>query len=349
MPKQFFFMVFFLLFISQIAIALPVNYDITIFGTVDGILFSKTQNEVKDCIEQMCTYDIPFFETPDNFTFSNYSLSHSSELIKSIVFESTNDLTSTLLIDKILLTTKELKEELKIGRLVTKNLVTGQNTLVLQIDNIGTKDLTEVYTQISGDGVKTVNAPTLNIPKGQSDFTTTTVIVTNTGNIDIIIKAYAGNVLLGQAIETISVPALEQAPVEDTQVVELINISYGQEQIESLWNILTEYERDFLTKKSEEYNIIDLSESFDEISEDIKDLELRLPDMTKESFDREISLIRRSLDDLKLQLDHATPRKFTDKIKENVGVIATVIGAIVSALTAFGLAKTHVKGKEKKK
>ena len=337
----------FLLLFSMYALALPVSYDITLSGTVDGTSFSKTQNEVKECDEGMCVFDVPVFETPVNFTFSNYTLSQPSELIKSLAFESTNDVLSTLITDKITLTTKELKEELKIGRLVTKNLVSGQNTIVLQIENIGTKDLKEVHTEISGDGVKTMSSQRVSILRGQSDFTTTFVSVTNTGTIDIIIKAYAGDVLLGQTIETISVPVPQQI---DTEVVAVVDIAYAQEQVELLWSTVTEYERVFLTKRAEEYVLTDLTDALDKINEEIKDLELRIPDMTKESFDREVSLIKRSLDDVKLQLDHATPKKFTDKLKENVGAVAAVIGTIVSALTAYGLAKTHVaKGKEKKK
>ena len=72
--------------------------------------------------------------------------------------------------------------------------------------------------------------------------------------------------------------------------------------------------------------------------------------ITKEAFDREVAVITRGLDGVKLEIDLARPKKFTDTIKENLVLIATTLGIIVSGLTALGLAKSHLghKGEENK-
>ena len=59
---------------ANIAFAAPLNYDVTVNGFIDQEPFTQTKNEVKDC-ENTCTYQLPIFDTPENFTFSDYLIS----------------------------------------------------------------------------------------------------------------------------------------------------------------------------------------------------------------------------------------------------------------------------------
>ncbi|MEK6923019.1 MAG: hypothetical protein AABX08_04430 [Nanoarchaeota archaeon] len=335
------------LIFAAFAMAAPVIYGITVNGFADGVAFTKTQNEVKEC-ENTCEFPVAQFEVPERFTFTNYVIANPSELIKSIKFKSTNELTSSSFEDIIVLETLELKEELKIGRLVTKNLNQGQNNLVIQLENIGLKDINDISVQISGDGVKTTSRSMISLAKEQTDFINTIVQITNYGDIDIIIKAYSNEKLLGQAIETIYVEPPEELPTEE---VVYVDDDYAQAEVNKLWDKLSSYEKEYFTKESQDYKLSDLESDLDNIKNDIKELELNYGKLTKEGFDREVSIILRSLDDVKLQIDLAAPKKFTDSIKEHLVLIATSLGIIVSSLTAFGLAKSHVlsKNKEEKK
>ncbi len=343
--KQFFLIIIFILYVSLVS-AIPISYDVTINGVVSDSPFTLTKNEVRDC-ENTCTFQVPSFETPENFIFSNYVISNPSEQIKSIKFESTNNLTSITFNDNIALEIVELKEELKIGRLITKTLSPGQNNIVLQLENIGNKDLTEVYIQISGDGVKTTGKSTVDIPVAQSDFVTAIVQITNYNDIDIIIKAYSDDKLLGQTIESIYVPPPE---VEEPDLPEIkyVDSKYAEEEINKLWSKLNEHEKEFYSKESQEYVIADLTNNFEEMREEIGNLELGYNTLTKEKFDKEIAIISRNLNDIKTQIDFAKPKKFADTIKENLVLIATGLGVLVSALTALTLAKSHLGSKNNK-
>lgn len=336
------------LLVVNLVLAVPITYEVTINGLVDEQPLIITKSEIKDC-ESKCSYPIPNFESQEDFIFNNYSIDNPSELIKAISFESNNQLTSSLLTDSIIVEVIELKEELKIGRLVTKNLNLGQNNIVLQLENIGQKDITNAYITISGDGIKTISKSTINLPKEQSDFVTAVVSIVNSGDIDIIIKAYSDDLLLGQTIESIFVnPPEEDLEKETTPAIIYVNETYAKEEIDMLWEAISKNEKNYFLKEAEEYNLPDLIDGISDTKEEIKQLQLSYSSLTKEAFDNRVEIILRSLEDINTQIDLAQPKELTDKIKENLGLIATTLGVIVSSLTAFGLVKSHTKHKEEK-
>ena len=335
---------FILLVVTSInaVLAAPVSYDITINGLVNDLPFNQTKSEVKNC-ENECKYQPPEFDLPENFTFSDYVISNPSELIESIMFGSTDSETSSLVNDNILIQIKELKEELSIKKLVTRTLNLGQNNLVVEIENTGNKEISEVYVTISGDGVKTLSTTKINLSQGSSDFVTTIVSIENYGAIDIIIKAYTRQTLLGQAIETISV----NSPPEEEQTETIyVDEKYAKPIIDETWKRLNEYEKDYFLKISEDFKVPDLSGVIEETKVQIRELQTSYSSLTKEEFNRKKEIIEFNLEDIRAQLELATPQKFSDKLKSNAGVIGTVIGLIVSSLTAWGLVKSHLKVKD---
>jgi len=340
---KYLFIAFIVVF-ATFVVAVPVNYDITIYGSVNDTIYTELKNEVHDC-ENGCSFTVPQFTPPEGFNFSHYTISNTSELIKSIHFESTQDITSSKLAENVIIETVELKEELSIEKLVTKNLNLGQNNIVLQVKNIGSKDIENVSVQISGDGVKTISKTAIDLPLGQSDFVTTIVSITNYGSIDIIVKAYAGDELLGQTIESIFVNPTQD--IEEKEKTVFVDKVYAQSKIDTLWNNLSVYEKDFFLKTSQEYNVLDVSNSIDEIKDELRNLQSEYSHMTKEQFDDAVIIINMLLGDVKEQLDLASPKKIATTFKENLGLIATTIGVIVSTLTAIGLAKSHVLSKDK--
>ena len=339
-----FLFIFIVILLPAATLAVSVSYDVVINGYLGEMPYSDVKNEVKDC-NDICSYSVPSFLFPLNFTFSNYTVSNSSELIESISFASTGTFFSDLYNDTINLRINELKEELRIGELLTKKLNLGQNNIVVQVENIGAKDIHNIFVQISGDGVRTISKSFVNLSGGQTDFVTTIVSITNYGEIDIIIKAYGQDKLFGQTIETIFV----NAPLDDKTKEEklFVDKEYAQSGVDHLWKTLGEYEKDYLLKLSQEYTIGDISGAIDDTKDEILRLQSTSLKLTKDEFDQEVDLIRRNLEDIKSQIDLAVPKKFSTTLKENLGIIATTIGVIVSTLTAFGLAKTHVLSRNK--
>ncbi len=337
-----------ILLLVNLAQAVPVSYDITINGILNETLFTKTVNEVKEC-DTTCVIDLPTFDVPENFNFTNYTLANPSESINFIQFESSADFFSNSAQDKVVVAIVDLKEELKISRLITRDLNSGQNNVVLQLDNVGGKDLKDVSIQISGDGVKTVGKSSVNIPTGQSDFATATVQVTNYGEIDIIIKAYSGEQLLGQTIETITVPLLLENTETKEDAAVYVDGEYAKAGIDQLWKKLDEYENEYYLKKTQEYELPDMEGDINEVKDQIGELELNSNKLTKEVFDKDVNLLTRNLEDIKTQINFAQPKKFADKLKENLILIATGLGVVVSSLTALGLAKSHIRKGESNK
>lgn len=204
-----------------------------------------------------------------------------------------------------------------------------------------------MYITISGNGVKTINSPAIDISKGKSDFITSTVLIESSGEIDIIIKAYSDDILLGKVIESISVNKPIDEVLDDEPAPVFVDEDYAINQISLLWDSLNNYESDFFTKESNEYSLPDLSDTIDETKEEIKQLELSFSTLTKDQFDKNVLVINRSLNHIKEQLDLARPKKLSERIRENLILIGTGLGILVSSLTAYGLAKSHISHKNR--
>ncbi len=326
--------IIFALLSVHLALAGTISYDVTASGTN----FSITQTETKEC-DISCSFALPEFQLPNNATASQYSISNVTGQPNKIAFNSTGELTTTLPSDTIEIEYALPKEELKIQKMLTKTLNVGQNNIVVQLDNTGNVDLEEVTAQINGDGVKTTDKMPVSIQKGKSEFATTVVSITTKGTVDIIIKAYSKDRMLAQSIETITVNGPEEQKAEAPKKVDA---EYAQQKTDDLWKQLEEYERAYLTKKAEGYNVPDITGTISEAKSDIKRLQLDSEDMTEEAFNRKLNLAAKSLGEISIKLGLAAPKGIGDKIKDNLTVIATTIGLIVSSLTAYGLAKTHI-------
>ena len=326
--------IIFALLSVHLAMAGTISYDVTASGTN----FSITQTETKEC-DLSCSFALPNFQLPENETASQYSISNVTGQPNKIAFNSTGELTSTLPSDTIAIEYALPKEELKIAKMLTKTLNVGQNNIVVQLDNTGNVDLEDITVQISGDGVKTTDKTPVNIPKGKSDFATTVVSITTKGTIDIILKAYSKDKMLAQSIETVTVNGPEEKKVEAPKTVDA---NYAQQKTDELWKKLEESEKAYLTKKAGGYNVPDVTSTISEAKSEIKKLQLDSAELTEEAFNRRLGVAAKSLEEINLKLGLAAPKGIGDKLKDNMATIATTIGLIVSSLTAYGLAKTHI-------
>ena len=328
------FTIIFALLSAHLALAGTISYDVTASGTN----FSITQTETKEC-DLGCSFALPSFQLPENATASQYTISNITGQPNKIAFNSTGGLTTTLPADTIEIEYALPKEGLKIAKMLTKTLNVGQNNIVVQLDNTGNVDLEEVTVQVNGDGVKTTDKMPVSIQKGKSEFATTVASITTKGTVDIIIKAYSKDRMLAQSIETITVNGPEEQKAEAPKKVDA---EYAQQKTDELWKQLEEYEKAYLTKKAEGYNVPDVTGTISEAKSEIKRLQLDSEDMTEEAFNRKLNLAAKILGEISIKLGLAAPKGIGDRLKDNLTVIATTIGLIVSSLTAYGLAKTHI-------
>lgn len=86
----------------------------------------------------------------------------------------------------------------------------------------------------------------------------------------------------------------------------------------------------------------DVTNVINDAKSEIKKLQLDPESITEESFNRRIGILTKSLEEINVKLGLAAPKGLGEKLKDNLGVIATTIGVLVSSLTAYGLLKTHV-------
>lgn len=330
----------------QLALAGTITYDVTVSGTANEQNFSSTVSETKEC-EFSCDFTMPQFELPGDFTLKENSISNVTGQPNKISFSSTGTLASAQANDTIKIEYALPKKELKITKMVTSTLNQGQNNIVVQLENTGNVDLANVSIQASGDGVKTTDRTLVNIGKGKTEFATAIVSITNAGTIDVIIKAYAQDSMLAQTIETININAAEQkeeTPEEKPQEAkpEMVDPDYAQKKTNDLWDQLEEYEKRYLTKKAEGYNMPDLAGTITEAKSEIKKLQLESDGLTENAFNKRVTIVTNSLEEINIKMELAAPKKFGEKMKDNLGTIATTIGVLVSSLTAYGLMKTHV-------
>ncbi len=325
----------------QLALAGTIGYDITVIGTVNGESSNMTKAETKDC-ELSCSFQLPQFELPENFTLTEYIISNVTGQPNKIAFNSTGELQSAQADDTIEIEYEAPRKELSIARVVTKTLNQGQNNIVVQLDNTGNIDLPDITVQISGDGVKTTDKQPVSVAKGKSEFATVIVSVTSQGTVDLVIKAYEKDAMLAQGIDTITVNAIPEDQKPEETKPTIIDADYAQQKTNELWKQLEEYEKTYLTKKSEGYNMPDLTSTISEAKSEIKKLQLESTDITEASFNRRTEVINNILEEISIKLGLAAPKKLGEKLKDNIGIIATSLGVLVSSLTAYGLLKTHV-------
>lgn len=312
--------------------ATSVDYSIKVENSTSSEIIQQS----KEC-DLECMFSLPQ-STIENIT--SYSISdYNTNLIKEIKFLSTDLQSTANNEDKIYILVE--KTSVRILSVAPSLLYPGNNNLVIQIENDGSEELLDLHSTVSGEGIKTKEFSSLeSLASKKSDFLNVLLEVSAQDQADIIIKIFSASNLIKQEIKTISIKTEAKKPVEEKKS---INITDATLKISKAREDLRKYEEEMFNKRADGYDVKSIEGDVEDTKNIIQKIQLEYVRYSQEDFDLNYNLIISNIEDIRLKLNVAQPAKtLGDRIKDNIIVISTAIGLIISAFTAWGLAKTHV-------
>ncbi|MEK6951565.1 MAG: hypothetical protein AABX29_00965 [Nanoarchaeota archaeon] len=331
MKNIFVYFLVVLLFTAAVK-AIQVDYSIK----VENSTSSEVIQQSKEC-DLECMFSLPQ-PTVENIT--SYSISdYNTDLIKEIKFLSTDLQSTTNSEDKIYLLIE--KTSVKILSIAPSLLYPGNNNLVIQIENDGSEELLDLHGTVSGEGIKTKEFSSLeSLAYKKADFLNVLLEVSAQDKADVIIKIFSASDLIKQEIKTISIKTEAKKPVEEKKSV---NVTDASLKISKAREDLRNYEEEMFNKRADGYDVKNIESDIEDTKTIIQKVQLEYVRYSQEDFDLNYNLITSNIEDIRLKLNVAQPAKtLGDRIKDNIIIISTAVGLIISAFTAWGLAKTHV-------
>ncbi len=320
-----------LLFISAVK-ATPVDYSVK----VENSTSSEIIPQVKEC-DLECMFPLPpsAIENITSYSISGYN----TDLIKEIKFLSTDSQSTTNNEDKLFILVE--KTSVRILSVAPNLLYPGNNNLIIQIENDGSEELLDLHATISGEGIKTKEYSTLeSLKPKESNFLNVLLEVSAQDKADIIVKIFSASNTLKQEIKTVSIKSEEKKQTEEKQT---LNATDASQKITKAREDLRKYEEEMFNKKADGYAVTSIEGDIEDTKNLIQKVQLEYVRYSQEDFDLNYNLITSNIEDIRLKLNVAQPAKtLGDRIKDNIIIISTAIGLIISSLTAWGLAKTHV-------
>jgi len=320
------------LFLITTVKATQVDYSIKVENSTSSELIPQS----KEC-DLECMFSLPQ-STIENIT--SYSISdYNTDSIKEIKFLSTDLQSTTNSEDKIYILIE--KTSVKILSIAPNRLYPGNNNLVIQIENDGSEELLDLHATVSGEGIKTKEFSSLGaLASRRSDFLNVLLEVSAQDQVDVIIKIFSASDLIKQEIKTISIKTEAKKPLEEKKS---INITDAASKIAKAREDLRKYEEEMFNKRADGYDVKSIEGDIEDTKSLIQKVQLEYIRYSQEDFDLNYNLITSNIEDIRLKLNVAQPAKtLGDRIKDNIIVISTAVGLIISAFTAWGLAKTHV-------
>ncbi|MEK6934500.1 MAG: hypothetical protein AABW46_01350 [Nanoarchaeota archaeon] len=331
-------LIYFLIVLLSITTVTAVSVDYSI--KVENSTSSEIIPQTKECdLECIFSLPQPSIENTVTYSISDYN----TELIKEIKFLSTDSQSTTTSEDKLIILVK--KTSIKILSVVPNLLYPGNNNLIIQIENDGSEELLDLHATISGEGIKTKEFSSLeSLSPKKSEFLNILLEVSAQDQVDVIVKIFSASEVIKQEIKTISIKS-EKKPVEEkpTEEKQTLNSTDASQKITKVREDLRKYEEEMFNKRADGYDVKNIEGDIEDTKSLIQKVQLEYIRYSQEDFDLNYNLITSNIEDIRLKLNVAQPTKtFGERIKDNIIVISTAVGLIISALTAYGLAKTHV-------
>ncbi|MCX6707287.1 MAG: hypothetical protein NT001_04060 [Candidatus Woesearchaeota archaeon] len=270
--------------------ALDVEYNVRMDAIdASSAPFATEENATKSC-EDSCSFPMPAFDI-SNANFANFTLEYEKSGSYSIYFDSTgNEFTQDPNDDIIVELTKkptaincndnkcdkecvtcsdkrchepgfECKESVTIENIFPNTADIGVTQLNILLKNTGTVDLTDIYTEVSGDGISTIDVtPIASLVSGDKDYVFLKMNATKTGNIDLVIKLFTNGVLKDKTFGQITIVGDKPAVIPD----EGINVSQLSAKLNEAKARYNDIEQQYESKKAAGY-VVDLI--YDKIKE----------------------------------------------------------------------------------
>jgi hypothetical protein len=369
------------IFLAGITAVSAANADPTtvkymiIMDAVDdsGNLFRAGANVTKGCSDS-CSFSMPGFDL-SQANFANFTIYYEDKDIYNAYFystenEFTQDTEDEIIVELINVIPPEdktvcdatqcdkdcvicsdskchepgfeCKEAVAIERIVPNTADIGVTQLNILMRNIGTVDLKEIYTELSGDGISTTDiTPIAILVSGDKDYIFLKINATKAGNIDLVIKLYVNGVLKDKTVGQITI--IGQKPAE-TPADEGINVSQLSANLKNAKARYEDLSQEYEAKKSSGYVVDLLYDKIKETNDYINTAQNYIIDGDYKKANANINIAEENLNEISIRLENAKKQEkdFSDTFRNNVLYIGSIAAAVVSVFSAYGLFKSHI-------
>lgn len=234
-------------------------------------------------------------------------------------------------------------EALTVEKITPATIKVGEQQLNILVKNTGTVALFSVEAEVSGYGMTTIEKLSIEaLPAGEKDYTFTKVLAESAGVYDLIVKVYANKVLVTQEIFSVTVTEEEQ---EEAENVVLFNQSAA---LAALNETRTEYnviEREYYEKEKQEYLVFGIDKDLVEIKEYLRQAQVAVIEQDEKGFQKNILAAQTTIENVAAELESAQKedKTFMEILSENLALIGSLFGVLISGVTVWSMTKVHLK------
>src|SRR3989344_2015253 len=242
----------------------------------------------------------------------------------------------------------ECKEEITIDKIVPASINLGANQLNILVRNTGTVQSRDIYAEVSGDGIITTEKLHLEkLVPGDKDYLFVKITASKSGMIDLVVRMYVSNGTLQQRdIQQINV-VQDSTPTVTADEALVANLT---KTVDALRAKNKELEQLYFTKKSDGFSVDGIDDRLKNAHNLVVQAQSALYDQDYKKVQSNSRIANDELNSITDLLNEAKKPTvtFMDKVKNNIGYIASIITGLMVIISAIGLVRSHV-NKEKLK
>ncbi len=234
-------------------------------------------------------------------------------------------------------------EQIIIEKINPLTISKGEQQLNILIKNTGNVALPYIEADVVGYGITTFEKmPIELLAAGDKDYTFTKVNVAGSGLVDLIVKLYVNQTIISQEIFQITVA--DDGVSEQTQET-AFNTTAASEHLEQSKTIYNELEKGYYEKEKQEYILYGIKEDLNDVKESLRLAQVAIIEQNQKEFDKNIMYATTTLSSIQQQLEAAEKEKKTlwQIAYENLAVIGSILGVLISVVTVWSMTKVHLK------
>ena len=293
----------------------------------------ETQTEIPETIEEETNTT-----TQDNSSTENTT-------VTSICSEAQCDVDCTHCSDGSCHALEEIcTETLAVEKVTPTTINKGEEQLNIVVRNTGNVALQNIEAQVTGYGITTQETFSIEtLLAGEKDYTFTKIVAEQSGTIDLVVKIYVNGSLLAQDIAELIV--LEDAVVEVVEEVNTFNTTAATQQLNETRNMFNTLEKQYYEKEKQDYLLYGIDEDLDDIKEYLRLAQVAIIEANAKEFEKNILAAKSGMETAEADLTRAEKEEKTilELLSENLALIGSLLGVLISAITVWSMTKVHLK------
>lgn len=235
---------------------------------------------------------------------------------------------------------------ISLEKITPAQISVGEQQLNIVLKNTGNIPLYQLEADVSGYGITTKEKlPIEELPVGEKDYTFTKINVEQAGTIDLIVKIYMNGTLLAQQISSIEVVASPEQVVAETVTDTAMNETAAAQSLNETRSMYSDLEKEYYQKVKEEYVVYGIKDDLADTKEYLREAQVALIEQNQKEFDKDMLAAKTNLGTVAAELQNAQKEQKTwgQIFTENLTLIGSLFGVLISGVTVWSITKAHLK------